>query len=279
MTTLEQADGRQVGIDIGGTKMLVMAGGKTLRVDTGPEATPAQLEGAIREQLSRLGITPSVMGIAIPGLVEADGRVRMSGVLPRLAGWHPATAFADYGCTIHALNDAEAALVEEAQDLPDGATAGIVMAGTAIGAAFRVDGKPLRGARGWAGELGFMPVVTPQGVKRLDEITGGRFIAASLGIDGAELARRAQLGDAAALAAIRDGGQALGLALAGLINLLNPHLMVLGGGTMQLPGYADAMRDAIQRHSLPPMLEACTLREARSGATVVAMGALRAALA
>jgi predicted NBD/HSP70 family sugar kinase len=279
MTTLELAGAAQVGIDIGGTKMLVVAGGETLRVDTGPDATPAQLERAIRDQLVRLGITPTVMGIAIPGLVEADGRVRMSGVLPKLAGWHPAVAFADYGCTVHALNDAEAALVEEAQDLPADATAGIVMAGTAIGAAFRVDGKPLRGARGWAGELGYLPVVTPHGVKRLDEVTGGRFIAATLGIDGAELASRAQQGDATALAAIREGGIALGLALAGLINLLNPHLLVLGGGTMQLPGYADAMREAIREYSLPPMLEACELRDARSGPTVVAMGALRAALA
>lgn len=279
MTTLENASGTQVGIDIGGTKMLVVAGGQTLRVDTGPQATPALLEAAIREQLNRLGISPSVMGIAIPGLVEPDGRVRMSGVLPKLAGWHPSVAFADYGCTVHALNDAEAALVEEAQDLPDDATAGIVLAGTAIGAAFRVDGKPLRGARGWAGELGYLPVTTPQGVKRLDEITGGRFIAATLGMDGAELANRAQQGNAEALAAIREGGHALGLALAGLINLLNPHLLVLGGGTMLLPGYADAMRAAIQDYSLPPMLEACELRDARGGPTVVAMGALRAALA
>lgn len=272
-------DAMGVGIDIGGTKMLVMAGGETVRVDTGPQATPAMLSAAIRSHLSRLRIVPSVIGVAIPGLVEPDGRVQMSGVLPHLADWHPASDFADFGCRVHALNDAEAALVEEAQDLPEGATAGIVMAGTAIGAAFRVDGKPLRGARGWAGELGFMPVATPLGVKRLDELAGGRFIAATLGTDGAGLLQRALQGDESALAAIRAGGEALGLALAGVINLLNPHLLVLGGGTMQLPGYADAMHEAVDRHSLPPLREACELRMAKGDATVVAMGALRAACA
>jgi glucokinase len=266
-----------VGIDIGGTKLLILAGAHRVRVPTGPEADGATLEAAIRAELARLALRPSLLGIAIPGLVDADGRVEMSGVLPRLAGWRPAEALADLGCRVHALNDAEAALVEEAHALPPGATAGIVMAGTAIGAAFRVEGVPLRGARGWAGELGFMPLATADGVKRLDDLAGGRFIAARLGTDGAGLQQRAQQGDAAALAAIREGGAALGLALAGLVNLLNPHLLVLGGGTMSLPGYESALRDAVARYALPPLLASCELRRAAGGPSVVALGALRAA--
>lgn len=266
-----------VGIDIGGTKLLLIAGEHSVRLPTGPEADGAMLEAAIRAELARLGVRPSLIGIAIPGLVDAEGRVEMSGVLPRLAGWRPADALADLGCRVHALNDAEAALVEEAHALPPGATAGIVMAGTAIGAAFRVEGVPLRGARGWAGELGYLPLSTPHGVQRLDDLAGGRFIAARLGTDGAGLQQRAQQGDAAALAAIRDGGAALGLALAGLVNLLNPHLLVLGGGTMSLPGYEAALRDAVARHALPPLLASCELRRAGGGASVVALGALRAA--
>lgn len=268
---------RPVGIDIGGTKLLLIAGEQQVRLPTGADADGAMLEAAIRAELARLGVRPSLIGIAIPGLVDAGGRVEMSGVLPRLAGWRPADALADLGCRVQALNDAEAALVEEAQALPPGATAGIVMAGTAIGAAFRVEGVPLRGARGWAGELGFMPLATADGVKRLDDLAGGRFIAARLGTDGAGLQQRALQGDPAALAAIRDGGAALGLALAGVVNLLNPHLLVLGGGTLSLPGYEDALRDAVARHALPPLLASCELRRAAGGASVVALGALRAA--
>lgn len=269
----------QVGIDIGGTKLLLIAGEHQVRIPTGPAADPTMLEAAIRGELSRLRLRPSLIGIAIPGLVDADGRVEMSGVLPRLAGWRPADALADLGCPVHALNDAEAALVEEAHALPPGATAGIVMAGTAIGAAFRVEGVPLRGARGWAGELGYLPLATAGGVQRLDDLAGGRFIAARLGTDGAGLQQRAQQGDEAALAAIREGGTALGLALAGLVNLLNPHLLVLGGGTMALPGYEAALREAVARHALPPLLASCEMRKAAGGPLVVALGALRAAAA
>lgn len=266
-----------IGIDIGGTKLLLIAGEHQVRLPTGAEADGATLEAAIRAELARLQVRPSLIGIAIPGLVDADGRVEMSGVLPRLAGWRPADALADLGVPVHALNDAEAALVEEAHTLPPGATAGIVMAGTAIGAAFRVEGVPLRGARGWAGELGFMPLATPEGIKHLDDLAGGRFIAARLGTDGAGLQRRAQQGDAVALEAIREGGAALGLALAGVVNLLNPHLLVLGGGTLSLPGYEDALREAVSRHALPPLLASCELRRAAGGPSVVALGALRAA--
>ncbi|HEX6707143.1 MAG TPA: ROK family protein [Albitalea sp.] len=267
-----------MGIDIGGTKMLVLAGDASVRVDTGPEAGPASIEAELRRQLRALDVRPTALGIAVPGLVDAQGRVEMSGVLPKLAGWRPAQAFADLGCPVAVLNDAEAALAEEARELAEGATAGIVMAGTAIGAAFRVEGVALRGARGWAGELGFFPVATDHGVKRLDELAGGRFIAARLGIDGATLAQRAQAGDAHALAAIRAGGAALGLALAGVVNLLNPHLLVLGGGTLQLPGYEAAVHEALERHSLPPLRQACVVRRAEGGPAVVALGAIRTAL-
>jgi len=122
-----------------------------------------------------------------------------------------------------------------------------------------------------------MPVATPDGVRRLDLLAGGRFIAERLGTDGEGLQRRAQDGDPQALAAVRDGGRALGLALAGVVNLLNPHLLVLGGGTLSLPGYEDALREALQQHALPPLLAACELRHVAGGAAVVAKGALRAA--
>ena len=270
-----------IGIDIGGTKLLILAGERSARLPTGPSATSAQIEAAIREQLVAWGITrPAAIGIAIPGLVDRSGRVQISGVLPALKGWHPGEALsADFGCPVLALNDAEAALVEEAQDLAPDATVALVMAGTAIGAAFRVDGRPLRGASGWAGELGFFPQrvgAGPGEYKRLDELAGGRHIAATLGIDGARLAELAQAGDPKALAAIAAGGEALGLALAGVVNLFNPHRLVLGGGTLELPGYEAAALAALKTTTLPPMLAACELRRSEAGPEVVARGAIRA---
>lgn len=269
----------KVGVDIGGTKLLILAeDGRSARSATGPEATAAQIEAAIRRQLAEWKLSPSAIGIAIPGLVEKSGRVQISNVVPGLNGWFPAEALADLACPVAALNDAEAALAEEAQDLPADATVALVMAGTAIGAAFRVDGVPLRGASGWAGELGFFPQRTAGAeYKRLDELAGGRHIAASLGLDGAQLAEAAQRGDAAALTAIAAGGEALGLALAGVVNLFNPHRLVLGGGALELPGYEAAARAAYAQMALPPLREACELRRSQSGPEVVARGAMRAA--
>ncbi|MDN3919676.1 ROK family protein [Roseateles violae] len=267
-----------VGVDIGGTKLLIVAGERSARLPTGPAATAAGIAGAIRRQLADWALRPSALGIAIPGLVDRQGRVLVSNVLPGLNGWSPKEEFGtELGCPIAVLNDAEAALVEEAQDLPADATVALVMAGTAIGAAFRVDGRPLRGASGWAGELGFFPQRRGGELMRLDELAGGRHIAASLGLDGAQLADLAQRGDARALAAIAAGGEALGLALAGVVNLFNPQRLLLGGGALELPGYEAAARAALQKMALAPLLEVCEVRRAGAGPELVARGAIRAA--
>ena len=272
-----------VGVDIGGTKMLLVTargGGRGMeRVATGPETSPREIEEAVRGFVARLDELPAVIGIAVPGLVDGDRRVVACDVLPRLAGWRAADAFAGLGIPVRVLNDAEAALVEEAHDLPSGSTAALVMAGTAVGAAFRVHGIPLRGARGWAGELGYLPIATGDGVRRLDELAGGASIAARVGTDGAGLRRRADDGDADALAAIRRGGEALGLGLAGVVNLFNPGLLVLGGGALDLPGYESAAIESAESHSLPELWRACTVRRVRAGEAVAALGAARAASA
>ena len=273
----------RVGVDVGGTKLLLAArvadGVHVQRAATGAATRPDGLECAIRDFLAGLGAPVAALGVAVPGLVGGRGEVVACDVLPRLVGWEPAAAFADLGCAVCVLNDAEAALREETHDLPPGATAGVVLAGTAVGAAFLVDGQPLRGARGWAGELGYLPLPTADGVKRLDELAGGAWLAARLGTDGAGLAARVGRGDAAALEAVAAGGAALGLGLAAVVNLLNPELLAVGGGTSTLPGYFESAVRSAEAHSLPELWRVCTLRRARGGAALVALGAARAAAA
>ena len=154
--------------------------------------------------------------------------------LPRLEGWRPSETFADLGCPVWVLNDADAALAEETHDLAPDTTAVIVIAGTWIGTAIRAHGEPLRGARGWAGEFGYAPIaVENSSVVRLDDLASGEAIARRLGTDGLVLYERATRGDPEALTAIREAGGALGLGLATLVNLLNPELLVLGGGAFE----------------------------------------------
>lgn len=266
-----------IGIDLGGTKALLLCGDLEERSDTGPDFPPEALERRLRAFASRLGAPPTGIGIAVPGLVDLAGRITACDVLPKFAGWNPREALADLGAGVVVANDVKAALAEEMHDAPPGATVGVVMAGTAIGAAFITEGRPLRGASGWAGELGYLPVLVDGDVRRLDELAGGSFIAASLGIPPDELARRASGGDAPALEAIRKGGFALGIGVAAVINLLNPSRLAVGGGVLSLPGYWEAAQEAAARYSIPEMSHACRLYQVRAGARVAALGAIRLA--
>lgn len=249
------------------------------RLPTGPSFSPADLEQAIREFVIRLEPRPTALGIAIPGLVEGGDRVVACDVLPRLTGWRASAGLTDLGCATLLVNDVKAALAEATHDLPAGMTAGIVMAGTAVGAAFLVDGRPLLGTSGWAGELGYMPVLENGRVRRLDELAGGQFMAARLGVDSAGLADAAGRGDEAALGVVREGGQALGLSLATVVNLLNPARLAVGGGALSLPGYWDAAREAAEQYSLPDLWRDCTLYRVDDVVDIAARGAARCSAA
>ena len=133
-------DGRPlVGVDLGGTKLLMVAlrGNErtTRRVPTGPGTGPEAVEREVRSFLAGLGAVPAALGVAVPCLVDTAGTVTGCDTFPRLDGWRAGDAFADLGCPVRALNDADAALAEEARDRGPDATAAIVLAGTWIGAA------------------------------------------------------------------------------------------------------------------------------------------------
>lgn len=271
-----------VGVDIGGTKLLLAslrgAERETRRVATGPGTGSELVEREVRSFLAGLGAPPAALGVAVPGLVDEEGVVTGCDTFPRLEGWRAARAFDDLGCPVSALNDADAALAEETHDLDPDATAVLVLAGTWIGTAVRANGGPLRGARGWAGEFGYAPIAVEAGrVARLDDLAGGGAVACRLNTDGAGVYERAARGEPDALAVVREAGEALGIGLAILVNLLNPDLLVLGGGALELPGYREAALETAERWSLPDSWQACSMRPVRAGAAVVALGAAREA--
>jgi glucokinase len=285
--------GPRIGLDIGGTKLLIAAvwPGRTElhTAPTGRAAGPEVIERELRSFLVRLGVRPALIGVAVPGLVGAAGEVVACDVLPRLDGWQTATLGALDGdggragdgggagpVPVHALNDVEAGLIEELPDFPD-APAVLVLAGTGIGAAVAIGGAPYRGADGWAGELGSIPIRRGGRTATLDELASGASLAARCGGDGEALAARAAAGDAEVLSAIAEAGAALGLGLATVVNLLNPRLLVIGGGTVALPGYLDAALASAARAAMPDLWRACTVRAPRRGRALVALGAVRAA--
>lgn len=266
---------KPLGVDLGGTKLLMVCGDQTHRVATGPSFSPRDLEAAIRGFVAELREPPNAIGVAAPGLVQDARRIVSCDVLPKMTGWCAVSGLADTGCRIVVVNDVKAALAEEMHDAPPGITAGIVMAGTAVGAAFITEGRELLGANGWAGELGYMPMTSGGQFKRLDELAGGAFMAAKRNVGSDEFVRLAAAEDAPALEIIRDGGIALGTALATVINLLNPARLCVGGGALSLPGYWDAAQEAAGRWSIPEMWAACRLYRVRDHTAMTARGAAR----
>lgn len=139
-----------------------------------------------------------------------------------------------------------------------------VSAQIGIGAAVVTDGELLRGAHGFAGELGHVPV-RPQGRPCacggrgcLEQYAGEEAVLRASGIDPARaraehpgpggriaiLAARAADGDARVRAALREAGGALGVAIAGAVNILDPEAVVLAGA---LAGLAPWVVPAVER--------------------------------
>ena len=267
-----------VGIDVGGTKLLLVAQWPDRRdvnrVPTGPAFTGRHLDAEIDGFLSSLAAAPLGAGVAVPGLVGEDGSVKACDVLPLLVGWRGETLARL--CPVRLFNDVEAASLEELHDLPAGTTAAVVMSGTGIGAAFVADGRPLRGARGWAGELGSIPLVGPEGVTTLDQLASGAAILKRVGGGAASVLSRAAAREPAVLQALRVAGEALGVGLATVIDLFNPAVVAVGGGTLELPGYFDAALESARRHAMPELWRVCELRRVREGEMAAALGALRA---
>jgi predicted NBD/HSP70 family sugar kinase len=114
-------------------------------------------------------------------------------------------------------------------------------------------------------------------VRTLDQLASGQALVARLGAEGAAVRARAEAGDETTRRAISDAGAALGLGLATLIHIVNPALVAIGGGLVDLPGYLEAALAAAERHTLADLWGACVVRKVRAGELVAALGAARAA--
>jgi predicted NBD/HSP70 family sugar kinase len=259
-----------VGADLGGSKLAVLVDDREHRFATGPECTPSEIEAAIRS------VVPSGvrgLGIGVPGLVR-NGVVVESDVLPRLAGWRPEEALSDL-CATRAFNDAEAALCATVANLRADVSAVLVIVGTGVGCAITEGGRVVAGVEGWAGELGACPVPGPNGAATLDDVASGACLVTDTGLAPAEITAAVERGDPQITAAVRRAGEALGLAVATCINLLNPQHLTLAGGTLQYPGYTDAALGAAERWSMRSLWRACEIRVVAPGTPLVAHGAAR----
>ncbi|MFE9391753.1 ROK family protein [Streptomyces sp. NPDC006784] len=218
-----------------------------------PEAVLTPLRELVDQVAARacgLGLAPAALAVAVPGLV-ARGTATVVRA-PNL-GWRGvdlAPPLAEAG----AERDPLPLLVDNEANL--GALAELWLGGgriprdfvhvsaeVGIGAAVVLDGALLRGHRGFAGEMGHLPV-HPDGDRCacggrgcLEQYAAEPALLRAAGIAAdrpradalAALRENAASGGVHALGALEAAGGALGLALAGTVNLLDPRALVLGG--------------------------------------------------
>lgn len=242
----------RLGIDVGATKIAAAivdtSTGAILRrstVASQPDRGGAEvLSSSVRLAEHILaGERADSIGIGVCELVAPDGSVT-SAYSFDWRGVDIADAFSRLAPTVVESDVRAAAAAECAFGAGQGKrTVFYVNAGSGISSCLVIDGAPFVGARGNAILVGAGPL-------DVEPIAGGTGIAALAGAESAEaVASAADQGDRAAAELIEQGGRALGEASAFAVNLLDPELVVLGGGVgLANERYRRAFEAALRRH-------------------------------
>ncbi|BBK36882.1 N-acetylglucosamine kinase [Allostella sp. ATCC 35155] len=255
----------RIGIDLGGTKieaiLLDREGGELARrrIATPPRdyaGTIAAIAGLVGALERDFAIRPPVpVGIGMPGAISpATGLVKNANSVVLNGRPFDRDLAAALDRAVRVANDADCLAVSEATD-GAGAGAGTVFAailGTGVGGGIVVDGRPLRGPNAVAGEWGHNPLPWPADAERpgpacycgrhgcIETFLSGPGLARDFAaldrraLDGPAIAAAAEQGDAGAAAAVDRYCDRLARALATVVNLLDPDVIVLGGGLSRI---------------------------------------------
>ncbi|MGW4785622.1 ROK family protein [Streptomyces sp. NPDC004230] len=203
------------------------------------------LVGRVVAEAEREGLWPAGLAVAVPGLVARDARTVVRA--PNL-DWHDLDLGPLLPARLPLTVDNEANFGSLAELWLGEATPRDflhVSAEIGIGGAVVVDGRLLRGTHGFAGELGHVPV-RPDGPECacggrgcLEQYAGEEAVLRAAGLPPGQdrvglLAERAAQGDTEVRGALREAGTALGIALTGAVNLLDPQAVVVGGALAAL---------------------------------------------
>ena len=249
----------RLGIDLGGTKIEIAAldaqGGFLLRERVAtPQgdyaATLRAIAALVAMAEARLGATGLPLGVGMPGsLSPLTGTVRNANSTALNGQPLREDLQALLGRPVRLENDANCLALSEATD-GAGAGAQVVFAailGTGVGAGIAVRGQVLRGCNGAAGEWGHNPLPrarAPELALRCwcERTACQELFLSGVGLaadharaggapaDAATIVAAARAGDASAQASLARYAERLARALAQVINLIDPDVIVLGGG-------------------------------------------------
>jgi fructokinase len=264
-----------LGVDLGGTKIEVAAlardDGRFLlreRVATpsgGYDAVLSAMAGLVEQADRRLGVNGLALGVGIPGCISpATGLVK--GANSTALNGHALDRDLQrlLQRPVRVENDANCLAVSEAVD-GAGADERVVFAvilGTGVGAGIAIDGRVWSGRQGVAGEWGHSPaprIEGDEGVARLqcwcgrgecsETLLSGPGLVADharhggAANDARALVEAAAGGDAPSHASLDRYAERLARAMAQVINLLDPSVIVFGGGLSNI----DALYDEVPR--------------------------------
>lgn len=277
------------------------------RAQGGPQAVVEQTVKALRQALRGAGKAATDMvgiGIACAGLVDAERGVVVTS--PNLPAWHrvPLAQCMEAALGVRTLlaNDANAAALGEHRfGAGRGASHMIfVTVSTGIGGGLVLGGKLYTGAWGTAGEIGHTIVesggprcacgregclealasgtaMARDAIQRLTagepsqllELAGGHLEEVTAELIG----QAAGVGDNLAREVVERAATYLGIGLGNLVNLLNPEVIVVGGGVSRLGEMLLApTRKAMQAHAFPFAVEGVRLVQASLGEMAGVMG-------
>ena len=255
-------------------------------------ASPEEITGQIADAVPALqqevggGARPVGIGISVPGTVERLTYV--VGLAPNL-GWHDA-AFGELmqkaipELPVSVGNDADlAVLAEHNRGRARGYDDVIYLLGrVGVGAGILVDGRPLRGVGGLAGEVGHT-ILDPAGPLChcgaqgcVEMFVGDAALLRLAGSDGDvdDVLCAAAQGEGTALKAVQKVAESLGLAVANMVNLLNPRLVVMGGSLESVLALAQTqVETALDQHAMAAARGMVELRAAGLGEDGSLLGA------
>lgn len=290
------------GIDIGASNVRVVIADQDGNVEARrhfetPAGAPQDAIAKIRRTVDDLargvwvGATVDAIGVALPGMVDPDAGLVAS--VANIPGWSDvplATLLGgERGTPVAMENDANAAAIGEGWL---GASKGLrhyvfLALGTGIGGGVVIDGRLHRGARFLGGEVAYLSITREQvraggWSNNLEALVGGRAISARATSLLGPHAKAADLFEAAA-AGIQDAQdwlaelqEHLAMAIVDVIAVLDPEIVVLGGGVIaaQPALLLDPVRDLVHRNT--PWKTPVVLSQL--GADAQIMGAIRLAI-
>ena len=307
--TLAASAGVVAGVDFGHSHVSVAVGDLTgtllaerrTPLDSGhPSRTGLDAAAALLDEvLADAGVdagTLRCVGMGLPAPMT-DGIVRSSAILPGWVGVNALDAARErFGLEVHAENDANlGALAEHRRGVARGhANSVFVKVSSGVGAGIVLDDRLFHGSGGTAGEIGHLTLDESGPVCRcgsrgcLEAYTSTGALQAMMqtqlpgaGVD--EIVAAARAGNVSAVRALEDAGLHLGWALASVVNLLNPGLVVVGGDMARAGELLlESARIGLRRHALDAVaatpVEASELGERASLVGAVLLAAERTEL-